>query len=31
MNKVTKSQNNNQNVSRANEEECHYMQVNKSK
>ena len=27
MNKVPKSQKNNQNVSEANEEECHYIQV----
>ena len=31
MNKVRKSQNNNQNVSKANEEECHYIKANKMK
>ena len=31
MNKVQKSQNNNQNVSKANEEECHYIKANKMK
>ena len=31
MNEVPKSQNNNQNISRSNEEECHYIKINKKK
>ena len=31
MNKVQKSQNNNKNISKTNEEECHYIKANKMK